>query len=69
MSLWKIYLLDHNNGAYLVHECKRNAKRKAAVLDYGNKSAKVIKCFACDNRKIPKRILEALEITKKITRG
>ena len=69
MSLWKIYLTDWDNGgAYLVHECKRNVGRKPATLDYGNKSAKVIKCFACDNRKIPRKILEALEITNKIAR-
>jgi len=69
MSLWKIYLTNWDNGgAYLVHECKRNVERKPAILDYGNKSAKVIKCIACDNREVPKRLLEAMVITNKIVR-
>ena len=67
MSLWKIHLTDWGS-AYLVHECKRNPKRIGAICDYGNKSAGIIKCVACDNRKVPKRLLEALAITNKITR-
>ena len=69
MSLWKIYLTDWDNGcAYLVHECKRNVGRKPAMIDYGNKSANVIKCIACDNSNVPKKLLETMDVTNKIVR-